>query len=298
MKEEKNVLKDPRTLYFSGEFCKQRQDPPGVQSRMEPVPDCGEESYVGHGLLRGRHALLTGGDSGIGRAVALAYAREGAAVAINYLPAEQEDADSLAELLRREGRELVQIPGDLSDEEFCRKLVREAYDRLGGLDLLVLNAGVQCARKEIAGLTSEQIRRTFEVNVFAVMFLAQAAVPLMPAGSSILITSSAEYFAPDGILLDYASTKAAVAAFGTALSKQLWSKGIRVNSICPGRTWTPLQIVGGQPDEAIPRFGLDAPIGRAAQPAELAGVYVFLASDAASCITGEIIGVTGGISGH
>lgn len=298
MKEEKSVLKDPRKLYFSGEFKKQRQEPPGLQSRMEPVPDCGENSYEGHGCLQGRCALITGGDSGIGRAVALAYAREGAAVAINYLAAEQEDADSLAGILRREGREIVCIPGDLCDEGFCRNLVREAYDKLGGLDLLVLNAGVQCAQKEIADLTSEQIRRTFEVNVFAVMFMAQAAVPLMPAGSSILISSSAEYFAPDGILLDYASTKAAVTAFGTALSKQLWSRGIRVNSICPGPTWTPLQIVGGQPEEAIPRFGLDAPLGRAAQPAELAGVYVYLASDEASYVTGEIYGVTGGISSH
>lgn len=296
MTKDKNTLNDPRKLYFDGKFKRQKQDPPGLQCRMTPIPDCGEKSYEGHGRLRGRHALITGGDSGIGRAVAIAFAREGAAVAINYLPQEQEDADSLAEVLKADGLDLVQLPGDLRNLDFCRQVVCDAHSKLGGLDLLVLNAGVQTAQQNIADLTPEQVRRTFEVNVYAPIFLSQAAVPLMPSGSSVLITSSAEYFSPDGNLLDYASTKSADAAFGLALSKQLLEKGIRVNMVCPGRTWTPLQVTGGQPQDAIPCFGLGAAYGRAAQPAELAGVYVFLASDEASYVTGEIYGVTGGSS--
>lgn len=296
MDKAKNALTDPRTEYFSGEFKKQRQDPPGLQVGMDPAPDCGARSYVGHGRLKGRRALITGGDSGIGRAVAIAYAREGASVAINYLAEEQQDADSLAETLNLEGLDIVQLPGDLSDENFCRQVVKDAHEKLGGLDILVLNAGVQTARTRIEDITSEQLRHTFEVNFFALFFMSQAAVPLLPPGSSILITSSAEHFAPSAILLDYAATKSAEITFGSALSKQVWQRGIRVNSICPGPTWTPLQIVGGQPEEAIPRFGLDAPLGRAAQPVELAGIYVYLASDEASYVTGEVYGVTGGIS--
>lgn len=275
----------------------QKQEAPGLQSRMDPVPDCGEESYQGHCLLEGRKALITGGDSGIGRAVAIAFAREGARVAINYLEQEQSDADSLAELLRREDKELCMLPGDLREIDTCRRIVEEAYQKLGGLDILVLNAGVQTAAKDIAAIDPEQVRRTFEVNVYAPLFMAQAAVPLLPSGASIVITASAEYYTPNKLLLDYAASKSAVTALGVALSKYLLEKGIRVNSVCPGPTWTPLEVSGGNPEEDIPRHGVDTPLKRAAQPAEMAGIYVFLASDEASYITGEIYGITGGLSG-
>lgn len=275
----------------------QKQAPPGLQSQMNPVPDCGEGSYRGHGRLKGRKALITGGDSGIGRAVAIAFAREGAQVAINYLDEEQSDADSLASLLQKESMELIMLPGDLRDIETCRRIVGEAYERLGGLDILVLNAGVQTAATHIADITGEQVRRTFEVNVYAPIFMAQAAVPLLPSGASVIITASAEYFTPNKLLLDYAASKSAVTAFGVALSKYLLVNGIRVNSICPGPTWTPLEVSGGNPDRDIPQHGADTPLKRAAQPAEMAGLYVFLASDEASYITGEIYGITGGLSG-
>lgn len=275
----------------------QKQPAPGLQSRMKPVPDCGETSYKGHGRLAGRKALITGGDSGIGRAVAIAYAREGARVAINYLHEEQSDADSLAALLKGEGARLELLPGDLCERETCRGIVAEAHRRLGGLDILVLNAGVQQAAKEIAEITEEQVLRTFGVNVFAPLYMAQAAVPLLPSGASVLITASAEYYTPNKLLLDYAASKSAVTAFGVALSKYLLDKGVRVNSICPGPTWTPLEVSGGNPDEDIPTHGVDTPLNRAAQPAEMAGIYVFLASEEASYITGEIYGITGGLSG-
>lgn len=294
---ENDSLKHPGEKYHSGEFPMQKQEAPGLQSRMKPVPDCGETSYKGHGRLEGRKALITGGDSGIGRAVAIAYAREGAKVAINYLEQEQSDADSLCELLRKEGVEPVELPGDLRDPETCFRIVTEAHRRLGGLDILVLNAGVQTAAKDIAEITPEQVRRTFEVNVYAPLFMAQAAVPLLPSGASIVITASAEYYTPNKLLLDYAASKSAVTAFGVALSKYLLEKGVRVNSVCPGPTWTPLEVSGGNPDEDIPRHGVDTPLNRAAQPAEMAGIYVFLASDEASYITGEIYGITGGLSG-
>lgn len=294
---QNDTLKHPAEKYHSGEFPMQKQQAPGLQSRMNPVPDSGEQSYKGHGRLAGRKALITGGDSGIGRAVAIAFAREGARVAINYLAEEQSDADSLAELLRAEGTELIRLPGDLCEVRTCRRIVEEAYRQLGGLDILVLNAGVQQAATDIAEITEEQVQRTFRVNVFAPLFMAQAAVPLLPSGASVIITASAEYYTPNKLLLDYAASKSAVTAFGVALSKYLLEKGIRVNSVCPGPTWTPLEVSGGNPDEDIPRHGVDTPLNRAAQPAEMAGIYVFLASDEASYITGEIYGITGGLSG-
>lgn len=275
----------------------QKQEAPGLQSRMDPLPDCGEKSYAGHDRLKGRKALITGGDSGIGRAVAIAYAREGAQVAINYLEEEQSDADSLAALLREEGKELILLPGDLREVDTCHRIVKEAYRHLDGLDILVLNAGVQTAANDIADITEEQVHRTFEVNLYAPLFMAQTAVPLLPSGASIILTASAEYYTPNKLLLDYAASKSAVTAFGVALSKYLLDKGVRVNSVCPGPTWTPLEVSGGNPDEDIPKHGADTPLNRAAQPAEMAGIYVFLASDDASYITGEIYGITGGLSG-
>lgn len=275
----------------------QKQEAPGLQSRMDPLPDCGETSYKGHGRLAGRKALITGGDSGIGRAVAIAFAREGAQVAINYLTEEQSDADSLADVLRKDGLEIEMLPGDLRDGDFCREVVEKAHERMDGLDILILNAGVQTAATDIAQIDREQVRRTFEVNVYAPLFMAQAAAPLLPSGASIIITASAEYYTPNKLLLDYAASKSAVTALGVALSKYFLDKGVRVNSVCPGPTWTPLEVSGGNPDEDIPRHGVDTPLSRAAQPAEMAGIYVFLASEEASYITGEIYGITGGLSG-
>ncbi|MCD8073276.1 MAG: SDR family oxidoreductase [Alistipes sp.] len=291
-------LKNPQTIYPHTQFPMQKQDPPGIQADMDPVPDCGEESYIGHGRLEGRRALITGGDSGIGRAVAIAFAREGARVAINYLEEEQRDARSLAELLGAEAKEIILIPGDLRREEACERIVRQAHEELGGLDLLVPNAAGQTAPEDIRDITGEQVRRTFETNIFAPIFLCRTAVPLLPAGSSIIFTGSAEYYTPNRFLLDYAASKSALVAFGIGLAKQVIDKGIRVNTVCPGPVWTPLEVSGGNPDEWIPNHGLDTPFKRPGQPVEMAGVYVFLASNEATYVSGEIYGVTGLLSAH
>ncbi len=295
--KEKAPLQNPTEKFHHDRFPMQKQDPPGIQAKMNPVPDCGERSYVGHGLLKGRKALITGGDSGIGRAAAIAYAREGARVAINYLDVEQEDADSLKELLAGEGIDFVQVPGDLRDEQECARIIKEAHEKLGGMDILVLNAAVQVARMDIAEITAEQLHKTFEVNVYSLVYLCRAAVPLLPEGSSVIVTGSAEYYTPNKMLLDYAASKFAAVGFSIGLSKQLIDKGIRVNVICPGPVWTPLEVSGGNPDEWIPKHGLDTPLKRPGQPVELSGLYVFLASDQASYVTGEVYGVTGGLSG-
>lgn len=284
---------NPQEMYHPGEYEKQQQEAPGLEAKMKPVPDGGEKVYEGTGRLRGRKAFITGGDSGIGRAVAIAYAREGAQVAINYLPAEEEDAKSLEELLQLEDMEVILVPGDLSQEQTAIDVVEEAIDKLGGLDILVLNAAVQISVDQISELSIEQIRYTFDVNVIAVMLMAKAAIPKMPEGSSIIITSSSQYYTPSAHLLDYAASKSAVAAFGVALAKQVIDKGIRVNVVCPGPVWTPLEVAGGQPLEKIPAFGQDTALKRSAQPVEMAGIYVFLASDAATYVVGEIYGLTG-----
>ena len=267
----------------------QKQDAPGLQSRMDPVPDCGETSYTGHERLKGRRALITGGDSGIGRAVAVAFSREGADVAINYLVSEQPDAETLRDDIEAHEGRIVLLPGDLSREE-----VRETVRQLGGVDILVLNAGTQTALHGIEELSTEQLVRTFETNVFAMYWMAQEALPHLAEGASIITTSSIEAFSPNAHLLDYAATKSAIVGFTKALAKQLAPKGIRVNSVAPGPVWTALQISGGQFPEKIPEFGKSTPLGRAGQPVEVAPVYVFLASDEASFITGQTIGVTGG----
>lgn len=291
---KKQELQNPVDEYYTGKFPKQRQEAPGVEAKMTPRPDTGEESYRGSGRLKGRKALITGGDSGIGRAVAVAFSREGADVAINYLEAEQQDADSLREDIERHEGRLFLLPGDLSREETCREVVRKAADKLGGLDILVLNAGTQTAVRELEELSTDQLLHTFETNVFAMYWMAQEAVPLLREGASIITTSSIEAFEPNPQLLDYAATKSAIVGFTKALSKQLAPKGIRVNSVAPGPVWTVLQVTGGQFPEKIPEFGKSTPIGRAGQPVEVAPVYVFLASDDASFITGQTIGVTGG----
>lgn len=291
-------LQNPKTQYTTENFPKQYQEPPGLQSQMSPKPDCGETSYVGSGRLKGRKALVTGGDSGIGRAAAIAYAREGADVALNYLPEEQPDADEVKKLIEAEGQKAVLIPGDLSNESFCKELVEKAHAELGGLDLLALIAGKQQAVESILDLPTEQLEKTFQVNVYSLYWTVKAALPHLPEGSSIITTSSVEGFDPNPILLDYAATKFAIIGFTKALSKQLADKGIRVNSVAPGPIWTPLQISGGQPQENIPEFGKSTPatpIGRAGQPVELSATYVFLASTDSSYVTGQIYGITGGM---
>lgn len=291
---KKQALQNPVDEYYTGKFPKQHQPAPGVEQKMTPRPDTGEESYRGLGRLKGRRALITGGDSGIGRAVAVAFSREGADVAINYLEAEQPDADSLREDIERHRGRVFLLPGDLSREKTCREVVRQAVDRLGGLDILVLNAGTQTALHEIGELSTDQLRRTFETNVFAMYWMAQEALPHLGEGASIITTSSIEAFSPNPHLLDYAATKSAIVGFTKALAKQLAPKGIRVNSVAPGPVWTALQITGGQFPEKIPEFGQSTPLGRAGQPVEVAPVYVFLASGEASFITAQTIGVTGG----
>ncbi|QXA51718.1 SDR family oxidoreductase [Enterobacter cancerogenus] len=287
-------MQDPTTQYHTGEYPKQKQPAPGVQSKMTPVPDCGEESYKGSGRLQDRKALVTGGDSGIGRAAAIAYAREGADVAINYLPAEEEDAQQVKQLIEEAGRKAVLIPGDLSDEQFARSLVHTAHGALGGLDILALVAGKQTAVEKIADLTTEQFKETYAVNVLALFYITQEAIPLLPAGSSIITTSSIQAYQPSPHLLDYASTKAAILNYSRGLAKQIAEKGIRVNVVAPGPIWTALQISGGQPQEKIPQFGQQTPMKRAGQPAELAPVYVYLASQESSYVTAEVHGVCGG----
>lgn len=294
MDNRKKNLPNPLDQYYTGEFPLKKQSAPGLQSKMEPVPDCGEESYVGHGRLKDRKALVTGGDSGIGRAVAIAYAREGADVAINYLPSEQKDAEEVAGLIREAGRKAVLIPGDLSDEEFCKQMVQEANRQLEGLDILALIAGKQVAVDNIENLTTEQFKKTFETNVFSLFWTVKEALPLLPPGSTIITTSSNQAYQPGNELLDYAATKSAIIAFTRGLAKQIAPKGIRANIVAPGPVWTPLQVVGGQPDEKIPEFGQNTPLKRAGQPVELAAVYVLLASPESSFTTAEVYGVTGG----
>lgn len=293
-KEKQNTLTDPREAFYSGDFPRQKQPAPGVEEQMTPRPDTGEESYRSYGRLKGRRALITGGDSGIGRAVAIACSREGAAVAVNYLASEQPDADTLREDIEGHEGQIFLLPGDLRDEQTCREVVRRAAECMGGLDLLVLNAGRQTAVHEIGQLSTEQLRATFETNLFAMYWMTQEAVPLLPEGASIITTSSIEAFEPNPQLLDYAATKSAIVGFSRALAKQLAPKGIRVNSVAPGPIWTPLQITGGQFPEKIPQFGQNTLLERAGQPVEVAPVYVFLASSEASYITGETIRVTGG----
>lgn len=293
-KEEKNILQNPLDAYYNGEYEKQPQEAPGIQSRMKPRPDCGEESYRGHHRLEGRKALVTGGDSGIGRAAAIAFAREGADVALNYLPAEQSDAEEVARYIEEAGRRAILIPGDLKDEDFCRQLVQEAAEKLEGLDILALVAGKQVATKNIADLSTRQLVETFQTNVFSLYWIVKAALPYLKPGSSIITTSSIQAFDPNPELADYAATKAAIVSFTRSMGKQLAPQGIRVNSVAPGPVWTPLQISGAQPEEAIPHFGRNTPLKRAGQPAELAAAYVLLASNESSYTTAEVYGITGG----
>lgn len=286
-------LVDPTTKY-EVEIPVQSQPVPGLASEMVPPADHGEGSYVGHGRLRGRRALITGGDSGIGRAVAIAYAREGADVAIGYLPEEQSDADEVAQLVRDAGRVCIQLPGDVGDEEVARSLVRDAVAGLGGLDVLVLNAARQRKVEKLEDLSSEQWAETMNVNISAPFWMTQEALPHLEPGSSVIFTSSVQAYTPSPGLVDYAASRAAVNTMSKCLAQQLAPRGIRVNAVAPGPFWTALQVSGGQLPDALPTFGHKNPLGRPGQPVEMAGAYVYLASEEASYTTGNTLSVTGG----
>jgi NAD(P)-dependent dehydrogenase (short-subunit alcohol dehydrogenase family) len=288
------AVQDPTQTYPKPPFARQQQERPGLASRMKPKPDHGEKSYRGSGRLAGRKALITGGDSGIGRAAAIAFAREGADVAIGYLPVEEEDAREVIALIRAEGRKAVALPGDIRSEAVCNKLVADAVAGLGGLDLLVNNAGYQQAQESIADISTEQFDATFKTNVYALFWITKAALPHMKPGAAIINTASINAYDPSEDLFDYAGTKATIASFTKSLSKQLTKKGIRVNAVAPGPFWTPLQPSGGQKPDKIPSFGADSPMGRPGQPAEIAPLYVLLADPAASFVAGDILGSTGG----
>jgi NAD(P)-dependent dehydrogenase (short-subunit alcohol dehydrogenase family) len=290
----RGAIQDPREKHPKPPFQAQSQPWPGLAGRMTPKPDHGETSYVGSGRLKGRRALITGGDSGMGRAAAIAYAREGADVAINYLPAEESDAAEVVALIRQAGRKAVAIPGDLREEAFCKHLVEEAVRQLGGLDIIVSNAGRQQARQSILELSTEDFDATMKTNIYAPFWIIKAAVPHLQPGSAIIGTTSEQAYDPSPDLYDYAQTKAATMNYVKSLAKQLGPKGIRVNGVAPGPIWTPLQISGGATMGKVVTFGATAPLGRPGQPAELAGIYVRLAEDDGSYTTGNIYGAGGG----
>jgi NAD(P)-dependent dehydrogenase (short-subunit alcohol dehydrogenase family) len=285
---------DPRDKYPKPPFEAQSQPWPGLASRMNPRPDHGETSYVGSGRLKGRKALITGGDSGMGRAAAIAFAREGADVAINYLPVEEPDAKEVIELIRAAGRQGIALPGDLRDAAFCRSLVDNAIRQLGGLDILVSNAGRQQSRASIAEVSDEDFDATMKTNIYAPFWIIKAAQPHLQPGSAIIATTSEQAYDPSPDLYDYAQTKAATMNFVKSLAKQFGPKGIRVNGVAPGPIWTPLQISGGASEGKVVTFGATSPLGRPGQPAELAGIFVRLAEDDGSYTTGNIYGAGGG----
>ncbi|UXR69436.1 MULTISPECIES: SDR family oxidoreductase [unclassified Staphylococcus] len=285
---------NPLTQYFHDTYEQQPQPYPGIQREMTPVPDCGETSYRGAEKLVGKKALVTGGDSGIGRAAAIAYAKEGADVAIAYHPDEQADAEDVKEVIEAAGQKAVLLPGDLRDADYARQMVKDAHEQLGGLDILVLNAGMQQFEYDIQKLDPKQLTDTFEVNVFSTVYSIQEALNYLEPGASIILTSSIQAVKPSPHLLDYAMTKSCNVSLAKGLATQLGPKGIRVNAVAPGPVWTPLQICGGQPQERIPNFGKNQPLQRAGQPVELADVYVLLASESGSFITGQVYGITGG----
>jgi NAD(P)-dependent dehydrogenase (short-subunit alcohol dehydrogenase family) len=290
-------LEDPRNKYPKPPFKGQKQEWPGLCSKMEPRPDHGEKSYKGSGRLAGRKALITGGDSGMGRAAAIAYAREGADVAINYFPTEETDAKEVIELIKAAGRKAIAIPGDLRDEDFCKKLVSDAVNGLGGLDILVNNAGRQQTQESILDITTEEFDATMKTNIYAPFWIIKAALPHLKPGSVIIGTSSEQAYDPSEDLYDYAQTKAATTSYIKSLAKQLAPKGIRVNGVAPGPIWTALQVSGGATQKKLMEFGGNTPMGRPGQPAELASLYVQLAAGDASYATGQVYGSSGG-KGH
>jgi NAD(P)-dependent dehydrogenase (short-subunit alcohol dehydrogenase family) len=287
-------MENPTSKYPRPPFKKQEQPWPGLAGKMDPKPDHGEHSYKGSGRLASRKALITGGDSGMGRAAAIAYAREGADVAINYFPTEEPDAKEVIALIREAGRKGVPIPGDLRDENFCKQLVARAVQELGGLDIVVCNAGRQQSRESILDLSTEDFDATMKTNIYAPFWIIKAALPHLKPGSVIIGTTSEQAYDPSPDLYDYAQTKAATMNYVKSLAKQLGPKGIRVNGVAPGPIWTPLQVSGGAPMEKLEKFGGQTPLGRPGQPAELASIYVQLAAADASYANGQVYGSSGG----
>ena len=287
-------LTDPKTKYPRPPFKGQSQPWPGLAGKMDPQPDHGETSYRGSGRLAGRRALITGGDSGMGRAAAIAYAREGADVAINYHPDEEPDAQEVVTLIREAGRKGMAIPGDIRDEAFCQRLVEQAVQGLGGLDIVVSNAGRQQTHASILDISTEQFDWTMKTNIYAPFWIIKAALPHLAPGSAIIGTASEQAYDPSPDLYDYAQTKAATMNYVKSLAKQLAGKGIRVNAVAPGPIWTPLQVSGGATQEKLQKFGSQTPLGRPGQPAELASIYVQLAAADASFATGQVYGSAGG----
>lgn len=288
------ALEDPRNKYPKPPFNGQKQPWPGLAKDMDPKPDHGEKTYKGSGRLAGRKALITGGDSGMGRAAAIAYAREGADVAINYYPTEEPDAQEVIALIKAEGRKAVALPGDLRSEAFCQQLVAKAVQELGGLDILVSNAGRQQAHESILDISTDDFDATMKTNIYAPFWIIKAALPHLKPGSVIIGTTSEQATDPSADLYDYAQTKAATTNYVRSLAKQLGPKGIRVNGVAPGPIWTPLQVSGGATQEKLKQFGGQTPLGRPGQPAELASIYVQLAASDASYATGQVYGAAGG----
>lgn len=288
------IMQDPRSQYPRPPFPRQPQLAPGLASEMTPKPDHGEDSYRGSGRLKGRRALITGGDSGIGRAAAIAYAREGADVAISYLPSEETDAAQVIALIEAAGVKALALPGDIRDEHWNAAMTARVVEAFGGLDILVVNAGRQQFHRDLAELETADFDATMKTNLYALHWLCQAAGPHMPPGGAIITTASIQAYEPSDLLLDYATTKAAIVAYAKALAKQMIERGVRVNAVAPGPFWTALQPSGGQPPEKVEKFGAHSAFGRPGQPVEIAPVYVLLASQEASFVTGEVWGVTGG----
>ena len=295
MSDDRLRKQDPRTQYPGPPFQKQPQAAPGLAAEMHPKPDHGELSYIGHGRLKGRNALITGGDSGIGRAVAIAFAREGANVAIGYLPSEEKDAREVIDFIQKAGRKGIAIPGDIKSEAFCTEMVETAVQEMGGLDILVNNAAAQTNSPNVLDITTEQFDTTLKTNLYALFWITKAAIPHLTPGSAIINTTSIQAYEPSRGLVDYAMTKAGIVDFTKSISKQLIERGVRINAVAPGPFWTPLQPSGGQTQDRLEKFGSNVPMGRPGQPVELASVYVLLASQEGSFITGEIYGVTGGV---
>lgn len=294
MSDKRLKMQDPRTQYPQPPFKPQHQSHPGLAKEMSPEPDNGELSYIGTGRLKGRKALVTGADSGIGRAVAIAFAREGADVAIGYLPSEEADAKEVLKLIDKSGVKAVAVPGDITEESFCKAMVAKAEKELGGLDILVNNAGTMSSHTNLLEVTSAEFDTTMKTNVYALFWITQAAMPLLKPGASIINTASIQAYEPSRGIVDYAMTKAAIVTFTKGMAKQLMDKGIRINAVAPGPFWTPIQPAG-QPPEKLAELGKEVPFGRPGQPVEIAPVYVLLASQEGSYITGEIYGVTGGM---
>jgi NAD(P)-dependent dehydrogenase (short-subunit alcohol dehydrogenase family) len=295
MSTDQYTFQDPTKMYADIDPTAQQQDGPGLDADLDETADRGERTYRGSSRLEGRKALITGADSGIGAAVAIAYAREGADVALSYLPEEEEDAKKVVALIEEAGRKAVAIPGDISTAEFSRELVAKAVEGLGGLDILVNNAGKQQNVDALEDISDEEFDLTFKTNVYAMFWITKAALPHLKPGSTIINTSSIQAYQPSPNLIHYATTKASINTFSKGLAQQLAPKGIRVNVVAPGPIWTPLQTAGGQPAEALPEFGEQTPLGRAGQPAELAPAYVYLASNESSYVIGETLHVNGGM---